>query len=99
MIKAMADIFISYASEDRSRVKPLAKAIKVMAANKTKHRNVTCAACHYERHGMIPACQKCHGQWPHPSEILNKFTICKECHGVAHDLMATDYITNIFKMK
>ena len=71
----------------------------VMSENKTKHRNVTCVSCHYEEHGMIPACQKCHGQWPHPTEILNKFTNCRECHGMAHDLMATDYITNIFKKK
>lgn len=69
----------------------------IMAQNKTKHRQVACVACHYENHGTIPACTKCHGQWPHPSEILNKFTNCRECHGMAHDLMATDYITNIFK--
>jgi hypothetical protein len=69
----------------------------IMANNKTKHRQVTCVSCHYEKHGMIPACTKCHGQWPHPTEILNKFTDCNECHGIAHDLMATDYITNIFK--
>ena len=71
----------------------------IMAGNKTKHRNVTCGACHYERHGMIPACQKCHGKWPHPQEILGKFSNCRECHGLAHDLMATDYNVNIFKMK
>ena len=69
----------------------------VMAQNKTRHRQVACVACHYDNHGMIPACTKCHGQWPHPTEILNKFTVCRECHGMAHDLMATDYITNIFK--
>lgn len=71
----------------------------ILAQNKTKHRNVTCVSCHYDEHGMIPACQKCHGQWPHPTEIMNKFTNCRECHGMAHDLMATNYITNIFKKK
>ena len=75
------------------------KVYTVMAENKTRHRNVTCISCHSEIHGMIPACQKCHGLWPHPAEIMNKFPDCNECHGIAHDLMATDYITNIFKKK
>ena len=66
-----------------------------LAKNLTKHRKVTCVSCHVEKHGMIPACEKCHGR-PHPDEILDKFDQCGDCHGPAHDLWPTDYITNIF---
>lgn len=71
----------------------------IMAENKTRHRNVSCVACHQSNHGMIPACTECHGALPHPQEILNKISVCRECHGFAHDVMAADYTTNIFKNK
>ncbi len=67
----------------------------VMAQNLTKHRGVFCVSCHEGKHGMIPACENCHGR-PHPEEILEKFDRCGDCHGPAHKLSPTDYISNIF---
>jgi len=67
----------------------------VMAVNLTKHRKVSCVSCHVGKHGMIPACENCHGR-PHPEEILEKFERCGDCHGPAHKLSPTDYISNVF---
>ena len=66
-----------------------------MAENLTKHRKVSCVSCHSEKHGMIPACEKCHGR-PHPEVILGKFDACGDCHGTAHELNSGDAITNPF---
>ena len=68
---------------------------KSMVSNVSKHKNVTCISCHSEKHGTIPACEKCHGR-PHPEEILAKFSRCGECHGIAHNLEATAAATSIF---
>lgn len=57
----------------------------LLASNPAKHKTLTCAFCHKERHKMIPECQHCHGS-PHPSGIMAKFPKCGECHHIAHDL-------------
>ncbi|MBN1840876.1 MAG: cytochrome C [Deltaproteobacteria bacterium] len=49
----------------------------------TKHTAVTCADCH-RSHAEIPACGMCHGE-PHPKAM--KATNCRDCHGIAHDLL------------
>lgn len=68
---------------------------QTLTNNLTKHRMVSCALCHTENHGMIPACENCHGR-QHPEEILAKFDKCRDCHGHAHDLNPTGYIKNVF---
>ena len=68
---------------------------KDLVNTSSKHRNVACVACHTAQHGIIPACEKCH-EPPHPEEILERFSSCGECHGLAHDLSATESATSIF---
>jgi hypothetical protein len=57
----------------------------LLSATKSKHRNLGCSGCHKQKHGMIPACQDCHGS-PHPASILVKFPQCLMCHYSPHDL-------------
>lgn len=56
-----------------------------LATSRAKHRQLLCVACHVERHKTIPACKQCHTA-PHPPAMLEKFTACGNCHGLAHDL-------------
>jgi hypothetical protein len=63
----------------------------MIANNTTKHRQVTCIACHENKHGTIPACEKCHDR-PHPEAMLVKFGHCGVCHGTAHELQASGSI-------
>jgi predicted CXXCH cytochrome family protein len=55
-----------------------------LAVKQTKHSALTCAKCH-PRHGLIPACQECHGL-PHGKNIHEKYKVCGTCHNIAHDL-------------
>ncbi|MGV1099909.1 cytochrome C [Thiovibrio sp. JS02] len=59
---------------------------KQIKANPAKHSTLECATCHQERHKMIPKCQGCHGDNPHPGPMHAKFPQCGQCHGIAHDL-------------
>jgi len=61
-------------------------AYKQLKANPAKHASLECAACHQTKHKMIPKCQSCHGDNPHPTPMHAKFPQCSQCHGVAHDL-------------
>lgn len=56
-----------------------------LAASHAKHRQLLCVACHQLRHKMVPVCQQCHTA-PHPPGMLDKFSSCGQCHGLAHDL-------------
>ncbi len=60
-----------------------------LAANKTKHHDVSCVTCHQEKHGTIPRCEDCHGV-PHAPGIIAKFPKCGGCHSTAHDLNNID---------
>jgi len=59
-----------------------------LSHNPAKHASLSCATCHQEKHGMIPNCQDCHGDTPHPPAMHAKFPECGQCHGIAHDLNA-----------
>jgi predicted CXXCH cytochrome family protein len=61
------------------------KALDLLGASETKHKPLTCAFCHQERHKMIPNCQDCHVS-PHAAGIMEKFPKCGDCHNIAHDL-------------
>jgi len=60
-------------------------AAELLATSTKKHRLISCATCHQQKHKAIPTCRSCHGS-PHADEIINKFPTCGACHGVAHDL-------------
>jgi predicted CXXCH cytochrome family protein len=60
------------------------EAYDLLAANKTRHANLTCAFCH-PSHGQVMACQDCHGL-PHSTQIHTKYKVCGTCHSIAHDL-------------
>jgi hypothetical protein len=62
-----------------------AKVLDLLSATTTKHKTLTCAFCHKDKHRKIPACQDCHGS-PHPKGIMVKFPKCGRCHDIAHDL-------------
>jgi hypothetical protein len=61
------------------------KALDLLSAGGTKHKPLTCAFCHQEKHKMIPGCQDCHAS-PHPAGIMERFPKCGDCHKIAHDL-------------
>lgn len=61
------------------------KAMDLLNANTTKHRDLSCVFCHRDRHKAVPPCYACHGA-PHPEQMLKKFKDCGECHSTAHDL-------------
>lgn len=61
------------------------KAYDLLAASKAKHSKLPCTKCHVAKHKMVPKCQDCHGT-PHPAGMMAKFSGCKECHYIAHDL-------------
>jgi hypothetical protein len=56
-----------------------------LAAVKTKHTDQNCAACHLEKHKMVPNCKSCHGD-KHPAGIMAKFPNCLVCHKSPHEL-------------
>lgn len=62
------------------------KAGEMLERSKTKHSTFACSRCHPGQHKTIKRCVDCHGR-PHPEEILNKFSSCGGCHGVAHSLV------------
>jgi predicted CXXCH cytochrome family protein len=51
----------------------------------TKHSKQTCVFCHKDKHGVVPACETCHGT-PHPAGMLKQFPKCNMCHISAHSL-------------
>ena len=61
------------------------KALDLLNASEAKHKPLTCASCHQERHKMIPDCKECHGS-PHAAGIMAKFPKCGNCHNIAHDV-------------
>ena len=50
-----------------------------------KHSQLSCAECHMNRHGSVPACEECHGK-PHAEALHKKFPGCSDCHDTAHNL-------------
>ena len=50
-----------------------------------KHRKVSCAKCHPEKHRNILRCKECHPD-VHGDEMMEKFRLCGSCHGVAHNI-------------
>ncbi len=60
--------------------------LKVLEATTKKHRSLNCVVCHAKEHGVIPDCQKCHGNGPHNPTMLEQFSSCGDCHGDAHKL-------------
>ncbi len=56
----------------------------------TKHRNVACVQCHHGKHGYIPRCQECHGEYPHGKAIAQKYPNCLTCHLSPHDPACKD---------
>ncbi|MCF6266423.1 MAG: cytochrome C [Desulfuromusa sp.] len=62
-----------------------AEATGLLEKTQSKHGQLSCAECHMNQHGTIPACEECHGK-PHAPGIHNKFSSCGECHGTAHQL-------------
>jgi len=61
------------------------EAYDLLLKTTTKHHDVTCVACHKDKHKYTPACTVCHAD-PHPKPMLEKFPQCGQCHGIAHDL-------------
>ncbi len=61
------------------------KALGLLSATLTKHKNVPCVKCHIDKHKAVPECQQCHTK-QHPASIMKKFPKCGTCHSVAHDL-------------
>jgi len=59
---------------------------KTVSASPAKHAKLACATCHKDKHKMIPKCQSCHGENPHPPQMHAKFPQCSQCHGIAHNL-------------
>jgi hypothetical protein len=59
--------------------------LSMLTASKVKHKDLSCAFCHKEKHKMVPKCQDCHGE-KHPASIMARFPKCGECHSIAHDL-------------
>lgn len=53
--------------------------------NPSKHKAVSCATCHKNRHRTIPACTDCHGK-PHSPAHHDRFPRCLTCHLDVHDL-------------
>lgn len=56
-----------------------------LLATTTKHKDVSCVACHANKHKTVPQCSDCHGT-PHAAGIHAKFPECGSCHNTAHDL-------------
>lgn len=61
------------------------QALQQLNASPKKHRRLTCATCHPQRHKTITGCRTCHGE-PHADAILDRFPDCGACHGKAHSL-------------
>lgn len=61
------------------------KALELMNATQTKHKDVSCVRCHKDKHKTVPSCEQCHPK-PHPAKLLAKFPKCGSCHYIAHDL-------------
>lgn len=61
------------------------KAFDLLTASKAKHSKLPCATCHQAKHKMVPKCQDCHGT-PHPAGMMARFSGCRDCHYIAHDL-------------
>lgn len=59
-------------------------AYELLTASKSKHHDLSCAACH-PKHREIRMCGDCHGQ-PHPQGTHKMFPQCVTCHNIAHDL-------------
>jgi predicted CXXCH cytochrome family protein len=78
---------VTYAAETPSKQCAAChkKAFDLLAASKAKHSKLPCTTCHVAKHKMVPKCQDCHGT-PHPAGMMAKFSGCKECHYIAHDL-------------
>ncbi len=59
---------------------------ELITASGTMHGKLECVKCHVTKHKMVPQCEMCHVQ-RHSQWILNKFPVCGDCHGNAHDLV------------
>ena len=51
----------------------------------SKHKAVSCATCHKDRHRTVPACSDCHGM-PHTPVFHQRFPRCLTCHINVHDI-------------
>jgi len=61
------------------------KAFDDLTATQSRHKPLSCSACHTDKHKVVPSCEGCHGS-PHPQGIMAKFPKCGGCHNIAHDL-------------
>lgn len=61
------------------------EANELLQTAQNSHSQLSCAECHINRHGFIPACEDCHGK-PHTDALHNKFPGCRGCHNTAHNL-------------
>jgi hypothetical protein len=60
-------------------------AYEMLKQSDTKHTALSCTKCHPVKHRAIMRCSECHGE-PHPAPMHKKFTVCGQCHSVAHHL-------------
>ncbi len=67
------------------------KASEMLRISNTKHTPIQCSFCHPDKHRTIKRCKKCHGT-PHSrttsqqAATPDNFTVCGECHGIAHSV-------------
>ncbi len=58
---------------------------ETLAANQTKHHDLSCVYCHKDQHMMVPMCETCHYH-PHNKKLHKKYPDCRECHYGPHAL-------------
>lgn len=62
-----------------------AKVYAVWEKGFSKHKTISCATCHKNRHRTIPECTDCHGK-PHNPVHHTRFPRCLTCHIDVHDI-------------
>ncbi len=63
------------------------EAYEELVKSGTKHSRLQCTRCHPGKHRTIKRCRECHGEEPHPAEMLRRAGSCGSCHGVAHSII------------
>jgi len=86
--KPHSPLDITYSSDVDSRLCGSChdEILAMLAANTTKHHDLSCAYCHQDRHPTVPKCQDCH-ESPHSADLLTQFPDCLKCHGNPHNLV------------